>query len=59
MFLGLILAAIFAVGMPQIASADIAAPVIVPAPDSTGIPERDRLARLCEDRARRSATTPG
>ena len=31
------LAAVFAVGMPQVASADIAAPVIVPGADSTGI----------------------
>ena len=38
MFLGVMLAAAFAVGAPQIASADIAAPVIVPAPDSLGGP---------------------
>jgi len=36
MFLGLMLAAVFSVGAPQLASADIAAPVIVPAADSLG-----------------------
>jgi hypothetical protein len=37
MFLGVVLAVAFAACVPQIAGADIAAPVIVPAPDSAGI----------------------